>query len=546
MNDEEAPPTLNPEKEISDKNEIIIEKPEENSKKIEETKKEDKKEEEDKKENSPNGEKKDEEEEEEEKDDEKFVKYPKSLFGEFEFDLYDDSLKPDCTYILNDRTYYVYFNLKALYNKLEVKIDELFKKYPKNLENLKESLQDYMKEYQTEQYKEETSIFSFFGRVKFIFGDEYYNRNVQERAMKMAFLFSQLKSETLRFNNSNGKITIGIIDSYNYEIKSYCYEDFQKIKDEVNSINVNKDNIKEINKSLKIIEDKMKSLIDEIKNKYKGADEVNQAIFILYLMFQINSKLEKIEESNEALDHAKTYKKMRNIRSQMNGYIKDNIKKESKKFYFDLDLSFKIIKNTNKEKKVLLDGVYIDNFLNDIKKNFENLQDQLFKFDKDELKSENDNRRNKMSIIQFLRKKMDDVQKWEDLEKGVKLEINNLDSQIFQNLVDAKKAGTSAINSFKDKDYNAGYEHVKDIGKSYYKAKENDIVKAYKEKTKSIIKYNKEETIKLIKEYELIEKFEEEKKRKKQNETINGYIVTKTINDPNNPIIDLYSVEIIY
>ena len=160
MKDEEAPPTLNPEKEVSDKNEIIIEKPEENSKKIEETKKEDKKEEEDKKENSPNGEKKDDDEEEDdEKDDEKFT-YPKSLFGEFEFDLYDDSLKPDCTYKYNDRTYYVYFNLNALYNRLEVKIDELFKKYPKNLENLKEPLQKYMKEYQEEEYKEETSIFS--------------------------------------------------------------------------------------------------------------------------------------------------------------------------------------------------------------------------------------------------------------------------------------------------------------------------------------------------------------------------------------------------
>ena len=543
MKDEEAPPTLNSEKEVSDKNEIIIEKPEENSKKIEETKKEDKKEEEDKKENSPNGEKKDDDEEEDdEKDDEKFT-YPKSLFGEFEFDLYDDSLKPDCTYIYNDRTYYVYFNLNALYNRLEVKIDELFKKYPKNLENLKEPLQKYMKKYQEEEYKEETSIFSFLGRVKFIFGDEYYNRNVQERAMKIAFLFSQLKLETLGINESNTKITIGIIDSYNYKIKSYCYEDFTTINDEVNSIEIKKDNIKEINKSLKIIEDKMKTIIDEIRNKY---NEVNRNIFILYLLFQINSKLVKIEESNDVLNHAKTFKKMRNIRSQMNKEIKDNIKIESKKLYFDLDLSFKIIKNTNKVKKVFLDGININAFLEEINKNFENLQDQLFKFDKDELKSENDNRRNKMSIIQFLRKKMDAVQKWEDLEKGVNLEINNLDSQIFQNLVDAKKAGSSAITSFKDKDYNAGYELVKDIGKSYYKAKENDIVKAYKEKTKSIIRYNKEETIKLIKEYELIEKFEEEKKKKKQNETINGYIVTKTINDPNNPIIDLYSVEIIY
>ena len=476
MKNEDAPPTLNPENEVPDKNEIIEQTEEQ-------------------------------EEEEEEKDDEKFTKYPKSFFGEFEFDLYDDSLKPDCTYILNGRTYYVYFNLNALYNRLEVKIDELFKKYPKNLENLKEPLQKYMKKYQKEEYKETTSTFGYlWERVKLFFGDEYYNRNVQERLIKMAFLFCQLKSETFRSNNLNKKITIGIIDSYDYKIKSYCYEDFKKIKDEVNSIDVKKDNIKEINKSLKIIENKMKTLIDEVKNKYKGSDEVNQPIFILYLLKQIDFQLEKIEESNDALDHAKTYKKMRNIRSQINKYIKDNIIREQKKFYFDLDLSFKIIKNTNQEKKVLLDGINIDVFLKEINKNFENLQSHLFKFDKDELQGEKNNTRNKMTIIQFLREKMEKYEKLENLEKNIDVEINNINLQENGNKVD----------------------------------------KAYKEKTKSIIKYNKDETLKLIKEYELLEKFKEQKRKIKEKEIINGYTISRKIKDLKNPLLDLYSVDIIY
>ena len=545
MENEGAPPTLNPEQEIPDKNEIIKEKPKKNkkhppkigkkkSKKIEETKEEDKKEEKTK-------------EEEEEKDDEKFTEYPKSFFGEFEFDLYDDSLKPDCTYILNDRTYYVYFNLNALYNRLEVKIAELFKKYPKNLENLKDPLQKYMKEYQKEEYKETTSTFGYlWERVKFFFGDEYYNRNVQERLIKMAFLFCQLKSETFRINNLNNKITIGIIDSYNYKIKIYCYEDFKKIKDEVNSIDIKKDNINEINKTLQIIEDKMKTLIDEIKNKYKGSDAVNQPIFILYLLKQIDFQLVKIEESNEVLNHAKTYKKMRNIRSQMNKYIKDNIKREQKKFYFDLDLFFKIIKNTNQEKKVFLDGINIDAFLKEINKNFENLQSHLFKFDKDELQGVTDNPKNKMAIIQFLREKVEKYEKLEKLEENIDKELNDIDSKIYDDLVDGGKSGVSAILSFKDKDFNAGFEHAKKIGKSYFKAKENKIVKAYKEKTKAIIRYNKDETLKLINEYELLDKFREQKRKIKENENINGYIVSKKIRDPKNPILDLYSVDIIY
>ena len=127
MQNEDAPPTSNPEQTLPEKNEIV-EKPKE--KQINPKKRIKKKTEEDIQEEEEKGE-----------------KYPISLFGEFEFDLYDGSLKPDCTFILDDRTNYVYFNLKSLYNTLEQSIAELFKKYPKNLENLKEPLEKYMKEY---------------------------------------------------------------------------------------------------------------------------------------------------------------------------------------------------------------------------------------------------------------------------------------------------------------------------------------------------------------------------------------------------------------
>ena len=364
MENEDAPPTTNPEQKVPEKNEII-EKPEERTKKSKE-------------ETEKKTEEAKEEEKEEEKE-EKEEKYPKSLFGEFEFDLYDDSLKPDCTFILNDRVNYVYFNLKALYNLLEEKIDKLFKEKPKNLEKLKEPLEKYMKKYQKEEYKENTSTIGYImERVKFFFGDESYDRKVQERMIKMAFLYSQLQSETIKKNDLNNKITIGIINSYDYKIKIYSYEDFQKINDEISSIDVNINNINEIDKSLQIIKDKMQILIDEVKQRYKGLDEVNQSIFILYLLKRIDSKLSKVEDSNEVLGNSKTYKKMRNIRSQMNKYIKDSIKKEQKNLFFDLDLYFKIIKNTNKEKKVLLDGVNIETFLNVINNNFENLQAQNY------------------------------------------------------------------------------------------------------------------------------------------------------------------------
>ena len=139
MQNEDAPPTSNPEQTLPEKNEILlVENPKE--KQI----------------NSKKRMKKKTEEDIQEEEEEKGEKYPISLFGEFEFDLYDGSLKPDCTFILDDRINYVYFNLKSLYNTLEQSIAELFKKYPKNLENLKEPLEKYLKEYQKEEFKEQT------------------------------------------------------------------------------------------------------------------------------------------------------------------------------------------------------------------------------------------------------------------------------------------------------------------------------------------------------------------------------------------------------
>ena len=389
MQNEEAPPSIITKQELQEKNEIIIERKETNKEdnkieeikkidnKIEETKKEDNKIEvtkkednnieeikkgdntieeikkEDKKEESPNKEKEE-------------IKYLNNLFGDFEFDFFDDILEPDCTYISSNRIYLVFFDLKALYNTLEEKIKKLFDDYPKNLENLKEPLENYMTIYQKEEYKDETSSFGhFIERIKFIFCKESYNRKVQERAIKMAFLFSQLKSKKLDLTNESEdtKINIGFIDSINYKIAIKNYEDLQKIHDEISCLKIRIKNIEEINKSLQLLKDKMKKIIEEIENKYNGKSKIRQSICNLYLLKEIDSKLTKIEASNDARCAPKTYNKMRYIRSNINKFIKDNILQEKKKLFFDLDLEFKIIKNTNEEKKVLLDGIYINNFL---------------------------------------------------------------------------------------------------------------------------------------------------------------------------------------
>ena len=549
MQNEEAPPTIITKKEIPEKNEIIIENKEtkhedtkidkikkEDTKKNEEIKKDDKKEESPKIENA------------EIKTEENVNGYFKNLFKEFEFNFFDDILKPDCTYISKDRIKFVFFDLKALNNILEEKLQELFEKYPKNLDNLKNPLENYMRIFQKEEYKEEASTFGYFiERIKIIFSKESYNRKVQERAIKIAFLLSQLKSKKIDIDNKSpdAKIIIGIIDSFNYKIKPYDYEDLQKINDEIGNLDIRIKNLEEINKSLQLIENKMQIIIDKIENKYNGKDEINQPIFKLYLMKEIDSKLSKIEASNDVIYKSKTYEKMRSIRSEINKCIKDNILQEQKKLFFDLDLEFKIIKNTNKEKKILLDGVNINKFFDEIKKNFVDLEKDLFKFNKDELKDGKVTEDNKKKIFEFLREKMEKLEKWEELEKNLDVEINNIDLNNFEQVFDGGIDATNAVLNFKKININDGLDKTKNIGKKYYKIKENKIVKAFKEKTKAIIKHNKNETIKLIKEYELIDNFEKKKNLIKDGTKINGYIVSKIINDPKNPILDFYSVDII-
>ena len=549
MKNETAPPTIITEQEIPEKNEIIIENEEtkledtkidqikkEDIKKDEEIKKNDKKEESPKKENV------------EIKIEENNIGYPKSLFNEFEFNFYDDILQPNCTHIMNNRIYFVFFDLKSLYNILEKNLKELFDKYPKNLGNLKKPLEDYMTIYRKEEYKEETSAFDYFiERLKIIFSDESYNRKVQLRAIKMAFLLSQLKSKKLDIDNDSpdSKIKIGIIDSFNYKIKTFDYEELQKINDEIGNLDIRIKSLDDINKSLKLINDKIQILIEKIENKYNEKYANKKKILKLYLMKEIDSKLSEIETSNDVIYKPIIYEKTRSTRSKINKFIKDNILQEQKKLFFDLDLEFKIIKNTNLEKKTLLDGVNIIKFFGEIKKNFHELEKDLFKFDKDGLKDGKITEENKKKIFEFLKGKMEKLEKWEELEKNLDVEINSIDLNNFEQVFDGGIDATNAVLNFKKMNINDGLEKTKNIGKKYYKVKENKIVKAFKEKTKAIIKHNKRETIKLIKEYELIDKYEKQKNLIKDESKINGYIVSKIINDPKNPILDFYSVDII-
>ena len=472
---------------------------------------------------------------EEKKISQEIINYPKSLFGNFEFYFPFENLKPNCTYIFNDRKYYVFFNLQSLYNKIEETMKKLFDKYPKNLENLKEPLKIYMEKHQNKIYEENTSFFgTIFERIKLIFGKEAYCKEAKDAAIGYAFLLSQLKSKELKNNDLNQDIIIGTINSFNYEILTYPYEDFKKIHEEVEDLDIKLDNMNEINNSLKLIEEKMKIMTKYLEKKY---NDNNLHIFILYLSKVIDSKLEKFQDLNIISYDSEAFKKMREIKSKINQNIITNIKKERKALFFDFEFDYKILKNTLKDKMIILSGINMNSFYDELYKNFEDLRDHLLKFEKDELEGEEITTQNKMKYIEFIRKKIENLQKLEELENKIDTEINELNFNTLDHVVDIAGQSANGIINAKIKNVNAVTNNIKSIGTHACKVNENNIKKKFAQKTHSIIKYKKEEIVKLIKEYELIVKICEQRKKVKEKTKINGYSISKKINDNNNQLL---------
>ena len=135
-------------------------------------------------------------------------------------------------------------------------------------------MKEYIKSYNEELYKEKTGFFSLlFERFKFIFEKENYYPEIKNIIL-YAYLLSQLKKEP------NKEINMVLIDSVNYKILQYGDKDFKKIHEEVQGLPIKLDNMNEINKSLQLIEEKMKNLKKYIENSYK--DKNNQNLYIIY------------------------------------------------------------------------------------------------------------------------------------------------------------------------------------------------------------------------------------------------------------------------
>lgn len=104
-----------------------------------------------------------------------------------------------------------------------------------------------------------------------------------------------------------------------------------------------------------------------MKKKY---NDNNLHIFILYLSKVIDSKLEKFQDLNIISYDSEAFKKMREIKSKINQNIITNIKNERKALFFDFEFDYKILKNTLKDKMIILSGINMNSFYDELYKNF--------------------------------------------------------------------------------------------------------------------------------------------------------------------------------
>jgi len=505
----------------SGKNEIIIETP-----KIKTKKETEKKDEEEKK--DPQIKKK-------RIDMNEFEKYkdstPKEL-NQFKFDFYGDTLEPDCIIFKNERKYYVFFDLEKLKEELEGKWQQIFKKFPTNLEYLKQPLDNFKSKSQKKIYEEETGFFGTLSiKIKCLINGEKYDEEVRERAKALALLLSQIDNR-----EKQSYITIGMIDSKTLIIEFNSFLIFNTINNEIREINTKVKNDKEKKETIKIVSEKLETLYNNIDDNYSDSEK---GILKCYLAKEISKNLEIIEGAAPKED-TEEFEQMKNMRNKVNNIIHQNIERErDKSFFFDDDtFKFKIIKNTKTEKLVLLNSIFMKQFYDHLVHIFCDLRDQLLQFD------DSDYEINPEKKIDFIRGHMTQIQNLQQLDSKIKMEINKTNSDMARFGIDMSKSGFEILNNLKEKKYSNISQQAKDVVDNYQKIVDCAINKELLNKTSNIIYYRQDETIKLIKEFDLKEKLNFIDDERFNSGAFNGILISRIIEDLNNPLMDKYSVDL--
>ena len=226
-----------------------------------------------------------------------------------------------------------------------------------------------------------------------------------------------------------------MIDPINLNVKVFPYSILEEINEEIRFINIKRNSIDEIDASLNILNEKFKEVLQNID---EDSNDDNKKVLKAFLANEIHKKLKEIEKVSFSKE-TDTYKKMKSLRSKINKTILENLDIDSNfdaNPFFDEDYDYTIIKNTKKEKNILLTGDYINKFKAQLKQDFKNLQNSLKKFDKDE------------EEMNFIKKSMDKIEKLENEEDKIMKEINKINQKNFEQGIEI---GKNIVANFKNK-----------------------------------------------------------------------------------------------
>ena len=467
-----------------------------------------------------------------------------NIIGKFGLDFFGDTLTPDFLYLIGRIQNLVYFDLTSMKDDLEKLLRYIKDNFPKNYEDLEQPLEDYMKTKKNNMFHENRGFFKTAAlKMKFIFGKESFNEEVRRRAKRLAYLLMQLYYKIEE--NKDKNYCLGMIDPIKLNVKVFPYSILEEINEEIRFINIKRNSIDEIDASLNILNEKFKEVLQNID---EDSNDDNKKVLKAFLANEIHKKLKEIEKVSFSKE-TDTYKKMKSLRSKVNKTILENLDIDSnfdENPFFDEDYDYTIIKNTKKEKNILLTGDYINKFKAQLKQDFKNLQNSLKKFDKDE------------EEMNFIKKSMDKIEKLENEEDKIMKEINKINQKNFEQGIEI---GKNIVANFKNKNdkeeekeklgekLDKTLQTAQKVGDNIFQIKDNIIDKNSLENKEIIINYNKEETKKLIHLHALIEKIESvtnEKKEYNIDGSINGLMICKKINNSENQIINSFNVKIIY
>ena len=467
-----------------------------------------------------------------------------NIIGKFGLDFFGDTLTPDFLYLNGRIQNLVYFDLTSMKDDLEKLLRYIKDNFPKNYEDLEQPLEDYMKTKKNNMFHENRGFFKTAAlKMKFIFGKESFNEEVRRRAKILAYLLMQLYYKIEE--NKDKNYCLGMIDPIKLNVKVFPYSILEEINEEIRFINIKRNSIDEIDASLNILNEKFKEVLQNID---EDSNDGNKKVLKAFLANEIHKKLKEIEKASFSKE-TDTYKKMKSLRSKVNKTILENLDIDSNfdaNPFFDEDYDYTIIKNTKKEKNILLTGDYINKFKAQLKQDFMNLQNSLKKFDKDE------------EEMNFIKKSMNKIEKLENEEDKIMKEINKINQKNFEQGIEI---GKNIVANFKNKNdkeeekeklgekLDKTLQTAQKVGDNIFQIKDNIIDKNSLENKEIIINYNKEETKKLIHLHALIEKIESvtnEKKEYNIDGSINGLMICKKINNSENQIINSFNVKIIY